>query len=47
MKIASSTTSHESVIPYEHENFIPIEQIEEPLIQNPEEDDIVVTRRSK
>jgi hypothetical protein len=47
MKIAPSTTSHESVIPYEHENFILMEQIEEPLIQNPEEDDIVVTRRSK
>jgi hypothetical protein len=47
MKIASSTTSHESIIPHEHANFIPIEQIEEPLMQNPEEDDIVVTRKSK
>jgi hypothetical protein len=47
MKIAPSATSHESVIPHEHENFIPIEQIEEPLTQNPEEDDIVVTRKSK
>jgi hypothetical protein len=47
MKIAPSTTSHESVILHEHENFIPIEQIEEPLTQNLKEDDIVVTRKSK
>jgi hypothetical protein len=47
MKIAPSTTSHESVISHEHKNFILIEQIEEPLMQNPEEDDIVVTRKSK
>jgi hypothetical protein len=47
IKIAPSTTSHESVIPYEHKNFIPIEQIEEPLTQNPKEDDIVVTIKSK
>jgi hypothetical protein len=47
IKIAPSTTSHESVIPREHENFIPIEHIEEPLTQNPEEDNIVVTRKSK
>jgi hypothetical protein len=40
-------TSHKSVIPHEHKNFIPIEQIEEPLTQNPEQDDIVVTRKSK
>jgi hypothetical protein len=47
MKITPSTISHESVIPHEHEKFISIEQIEEPLTQNPEEDDIVVTRKSK
>jgi hypothetical protein len=47
MKITPSMISHESVIPHEHEHFIPIEQIEEPLTQNPEEDDIVVTRKSK
>jgi hypothetical protein len=47
IKIAPSTTSHESVIPYEHKNFIPIEQIEEPLTQNPKEDDIVVIIKSK
>jgi hypothetical protein len=47
MKIAPSTTSHESVISHEHKNFILIEKIEEPLMQNLEEDDIVVTRKSK
>jgi hypothetical protein len=47
MKIAPSMTIHESIIPHEHKNFILIEQIEEPLTQNPEEDDIVVTRKSK
>jgi hypothetical protein len=47
MKIAPSTTSHEFVIPHKHENFILIEQIEETLTQNPEEDDIVVIRKSK
>ena len=47
MKNAPSTTSHEFIIPHEHENFIPIEQIEEPYVQNPEEDDTVVTRKSK
>jgi hypothetical protein len=30
MKIAPSTTNHESIIPHEHENFIPVEQVEEP-----------------
>jgi hypothetical protein len=73
MKIAPSMTSHESIIPHEHANFILIEQlcfgysfpqtplvweplalglpfleqIEEPLTQNPEEDDIIVTRKNK
>ena len=28
-------------------NFIPIEQIEKPYVQNPEEDDTIVTRKSK
>ena len=32
MKNASSTTSHEFIIPHEHENFTPIEQIEEPYM---------------
>jgi vacuolar-type H+-ATPase subunit E/Vma4 len=47
MKFAPSTTTHESVISHENEIFVLIEQIEEPLTQNPEEDDIVVIRKSK
>jgi hypothetical protein len=47
MKNAPSMTSHEFIIPHEHENFIPIEQTEEPYMQNPEEDDTIVTRKSK
>ena len=47
MKNAPSTTSHEFIISHEHEKFIPIEQIEEPYVQNPEEDDTIVTRKSK
>ena len=35
------------IIPHKHENFTPIEQIEEPYMQNPEEDDTIVTRKSK
>ena len=47
MKNAPNTTGHEFIIPHEHENFTPIEQIEEPYIQNPEEDDTIVIRKSK
>jgi hypothetical protein len=51
MKTIPSTTGHESVIPHkhehEHEMFTPVQQIEEPHEQNPKEDDIVVTRKSK
>ena len=47
MKNAPSTTSHEFIIPHEHKNFTPIEQIEEPYVQNPKEDDTIVTRKSK
>jgi hypothetical protein len=51
MKTTPSTTGHESVIPHkhehEHEMFTPVQQIEEPYEQNPEEDNIVVTRKSK
>ena len=47
MKNAPSTTSHEFIILHEHENFIPIEQTEEPYMQNPKEDDTIVTRKSK
>jgi hypothetical protein len=45
MKNAPSMTNHESIIP--HEQFIPIEHCEKPHVYNPEEDDIVVTRKSK
>jgi hypothetical protein len=45
MKNAPSTTSHESIIFYEQ--FITIEHSKEPHVHNPEEDDIVVTRKSK
>jgi hypothetical protein len=47
MKTTPSTTGHEYVIPHEHEMFTPVQQIEKPYEQNPEEDDIVVTRKSK
>jgi len=47
MKNAPSTTGHEFIISHEQENFILIEQIEEPYVQNPEEDDTIVTRKSK
>ena len=45
MKNAPSTSSHEPIIP--QEQFISIEHSEEPHMHNPEEDDIVVTRKSK
>jgi hypothetical protein len=45
MKNAPGTSNHEPIIP--HEQFILIEHSEEPHIYNPEEDDIVVTRKSK
>ena len=45
MKSAPSTSSHEPIIP--HRQFIPIEHFEKTHVQNPEEDDIVVTRKSK
>ena len=45
MKNAPSPTGNEFIIPHEHENFTPIEQIEEPYMQNPEEDDTIVTKK--
>ena len=47
MKNTPSTTGHEFIIPHEHKNFTPIEQIKEPYVQNPKEDDTIVTRKSK
>ena len=45
MKSAPSTSSHEPII--SHEQFIPIEHIEELHVLNLEQDDIVITRKSK
>lgn len=45
MKNAPSTSNQEPIIP--HEQFISIKHIEEPHVQKPEEDDTVVTRKSK
>jgi hypothetical protein len=45
MKNIPSTSSHDYVVPHEH--IILIEQIEEPHEHNREEDDNVVTRKSK
>jgi hypothetical protein len=45
MKNIPSASSYDSVIAHEH--IIPIEQIEEPHAHNPEEDDNVVTQKSK
>ena len=47
MKNAHSITSHEFIISHKHENFTLIEQIEESYVQNPEEDDTIVNRKSK
>ena len=47
MKNAPSMTGHESIIPHEHEKFTLIEQTKEPYMQNSEEDDTIVTRKSK
>ena len=45
MKNAPSTTGHELIIPHEHENFTLIEKIEESYVQNPEEDDTIVSKK--
>ena len=47
MKNAPSTTGHEFIILHEHENFILIEQIEEPYKQNPKENDTIVTKKKQ
>ena len=43
MRNTPSETSHETIIPHEHENSTPIEHIDENHEHNPEEDDTVVT----
>jgi hypothetical protein len=45
MKNIPCTSSHEPIIL--HEQFILIEQIEESHVQNPKEDDTVITQKSK
>jgi hypothetical protein len=45
VKITHDASSHEPTIPHDH--FILIEHIEEPYVQNHEEDDNVATRKSK
>jgi hypothetical protein len=47
MKNTPSDTSHETMIPHEHELSIPIDHAEDPRVHIPEEDDTIVTRKSK
>jgi hypothetical protein len=47
MKNTPSATSHETIIPHEHELSIPIDHDEDPHMHIPEEDDTIVTRKSK
>ena len=47
MKNAPSTTGHEFIIPHEHKNLTLIEQIKEPYVQNPEEDDTIVPGKAR
>jgi hypothetical protein len=47
MKNTPSDTSDETIIPHEHELCIPIDHAEDPHVHIPEEDDTIVTRKSK
>ena len=47
MKNTPSDTSHETIIPHEHELSIPIDHAEDLHVHIPEEDDTIVTRKSK
>jgi hypothetical protein len=47
MKSTSSSSNQESIISHEHDNLISDEQIKETHVQSPEENDIIVTRKSK
>jgi hypothetical protein len=47
MKNTPSDTSHETIIPHEHELSIPIDHAEDPHVHIPEEDDTIVTQKSK
>jgi hypothetical protein len=47
MKNTPSDISHETIIPHEHELSIHIDHAEDPHVHIPEEDDTIVTRKSK
>ena len=47
MKNTPSETSHETIIPHEHELSIPTDHAEDFHVHIPEEDDTIVTRKSK
>jgi hypothetical protein len=47
MKNTSSETSHETIISHEQELSIPIDHVEDFHMHIPEEDDAIVTRKSK
>jgi hypothetical protein len=47
MRNTPSETSHETIILHEHEKFTPIEHIDKNREHNLEEDDTIVTRKSK
>jgi hypothetical protein len=47
MKNTPSETSHETIIPHEQELSIPIDHAEDSHMHIPEEDDTIVTRKSK
>jgi hypothetical protein len=47
MKNTPIDTSHETIIPHEHELSIPIDHAEDLHVHIPEEDDTIVTRKSK
>jgi hypothetical protein len=47
MKNTPSDTSHDTIIPHEHKLSIPIDHAEDLHVHIPEEDDTIVTRKSK
>jgi hypothetical protein len=47
MKNTPGDISHETIIPHEHELSIPIDHAGDPHVHIPEEDDTIVTRKSK
>jgi hypothetical protein len=47
MKNTPSDTSHETIIPHEHELSIPIDHVEDSHVHITEENDTIVTQKSK